>query len=265
MSQMTHIESWRRWTVPTCSLPTRRRPQGVCRGCFAAQGFRRDAAETRAPAVPAPESVTAAPSGAAPRGAVLAAATQTSLGLAAAGVAARWGLHAAHDAGFDAVPDVVATLPILAVPLDESRLAHAGAAVLAAAVVTALRLALLQTWPDFRAETEAANSTVLPALAPADVAYVASASAVGEELLFRCALMPALGTDAVAVIVAGAVFGVLHISGGRKAAFAVWATAVGCLYGTLAVATHDGAAPMLAHALANVAGAALWKRQGEKT
>ena len=83
-----------------------------------------------------------------------------------------------------------------------------------------------------------------------------------QELLFRCALLPAIGGDAAAVAISGAVFGALHVTGGRNAAYAAWATVVGCLYGTLAVATHDGTAPMLAHTLANIAAAALWTYGG---
>jgi hypothetical protein len=36
---------------------------------------------------------------------------------------------------------------------------------------------------------------------------------------------------------------------------------VGLAYGGLAVALHDGSAPMLAHATANAAGALLWRSQ----
>lgn len=54
-------------------------------------------------------------------------------------------------------------------------------------------------------------------------------------------------------------FGVLHISGGRRVSFAVWATAVGLAYGTLAVVLRDGTAPMIAHAAANVAGGLMWR------
>ena len=80
-----------------------------------------------------------------------------------------------------------------------------------------------------------------------------------QELLFRCALLPAVGADWRGVSIAAAVFGVLHISGGRSVAFAAWATAVGLGYGALAVGLRDGSAPMIAHVLANAAGALLWR------
>lgn len=61
------------------------------------------------------------------------------------------------------------------------------------------------------------------------------------------------------VLIAGLAFGVLHNSGGRNPAFAAWASAVGCAYGALFLATSALACPALAHTLANVASAALWK------
>lgn len=60
------------------------------------------------------------------------------------------------------------------------------------------------------------------------------------------------------MLIAGAVFGLLHQSGGRNPAFALWASAVGCTYGWLLLATGSVYAPMLAHSVANLASAALW-------
>lgn len=60
------------------------------------------------------------------------------------------------------------------------------------------------------------------------------------------------------MLIAGAVFGLLHNSGGRNLAFALWAAAVGCTYGWLFLATQNIYSPMLAHSMANLASAALW-------
>ena len=45
------------------------------------------------------------------------------------------------------------------------------------------------------------------------------------------ALLPALGGGWLGAVGAGAVFGALHVGGGRNAAFAAWAGGVGLLYG----------------------------------
>lgn len=128
--------------------------------------------------------------------------------------------------------------------------------------MTAARVALLAAWPSFRAAADRSNQQVLaPLRGPADLALVAVLPAVAEELLFRGALLPAVYPDWRGAAVAGGVFGALHLSGGRNAAFATWAAAVGCAYGAAFLATGDLWVPALAHAAANVAAAALWLQQ----
>lgn len=83
--------------------------------------------------------------------------------------------------------------------------------------------------------------------------------ALSEELLFRGCLLPAVGMNPLGVVVAGGVFGALHIPGNRNAAFGLWAACVGCAYGALAVYTKDLAAPMTAHMVSNLASALYWQ------
>ena len=62
----------------------------------------------------------------------------------------------------------------------------------------------------------------------------------------------------IAVIAAASAFGVLHVGGGRNAAFAIWAIFVGLIYGGAYLYTHDLFVPAFAHSLANYASASLW-------
>jgi hypothetical protein len=128
-----------------------------------------------------------------------------------------------------------------------------------AATVTGCRAVLLRTWPDFRQATDASNQQALGPLQPADLLIVALLPAVSEELLFRGALLPAIYPDARGVVISAAVFGALHVPGGRNAAFAVWATAVGAAYGCAFLATGNLAVPMVAHGLSNLASGWFWK------
>ena len=82
---------------------------------------------------------------------------------------------------------------------------------------------------------------------------------MSQEFLFRCTLLPGVAADWRGVVVSAAVFGALHVSGGRRTSFAMWATAVGLAYGALAVVLRDGTAPMIAHAAANAAGGLMWR------
>jgi hypothetical protein len=61
------------------------------------------------------------------------------------------------------------------------------------------------------------------------------------------------------VLLSGAIFGLLHNSGGRNLAFAAWAGGVGCVYGAAYLATQNIWVPAGAHVLANFASAAVWK------
>ncbi|CAL6394259.1 unnamed protein product [Bathycoccus prasinos] len=114
---------------------------------------------------------------------------------------------------------------------------------------------------DFRKETNDSNKQVLTNLEFPDVLFCAAYPALAEEMLFRGALMPALGGGAVGVLVAGTVFGALHISGERKVSFAVWAATVGILYGATCEYLADGDlfVPICGHALANIYSALLWR------
>jgi len=128
-----------------------------------------------------------------------------------------------------------------------------------AGCVTAARLGLLSAWPAFRESTDASNQQVLTSLqGPLDVLIVSFLPAVAEEVLFRGALIPCIYPDWRGAAIAGAVFGALHINGGRNAAFGLWAGLVGCAYGWAFLHTGNLLVPIAAHGIANVASAALW-------
>ena len=255
-----------------------RRRKGAAARPHAARGFKRadtDAQPTGAKeqnsgkgdaSLPSPSMPSAPPpalSPAAPRDDVLRAAAVTSLALAFLGEGGRLASAQAHTWA-PTVLDAADVLPLL-LPLDGVRFGHFAAAAGMAGAVTVARQALLVTSSDFRKASEAANVAVLTRLSTADVCLVALLSGAGEELFFRDAMVPVLGADARAAVIAGAVFGLLHLSGGRNAAFAAWAAAVGTAYGLLATATHDGAAPIAAHVLANAAGGLLWRAEQRST
>mgnify|MGYP002881067923 CR=1 FL=1 len=138
---------------------------------------------------------------------------------------------------------------------------HACLASALAVGVTAGRVAFMSASEDFRKETNDSNKQVLTNLEFPDVLFCAAYPALAEEMLFRGALMPALGGGAVGVLVAGTVFGALHISGERKVSFAVWAATVGILYGATCeyLANGDLFVPICGHALANIYSALLWR------
>ncbi|KAK1313472.1 hypothetical protein QJS10_CPA06g01309 [Acorus calamus] len=125
--------------------------------------------------------------------------------------------------------------------------------------ISCFRYILLKLWPDFAESSEAANQQVLSPLQPLDYVTVAFLSGIGEELLFRGALMPLFGLNWKSALVTGAVFGILHLGSGRRYSFAVWATFVGFAYGVATIASSSVLVPAVSHSLNNLVGAILWR------
>ena len=88
---------------------------------------------------------------------------------------------------------------------------------------------------------------LLGPLTTRDIVILAAASSIGEEVLFRGALMPWLG-----LWVQAAIFACLHVGPGKK--FAPWtlmALAMGVGFGLLARYTENLGAPIAAHFMIN--------------
>jgi hypothetical protein len=135
-----------------------------------------------------------------------------------------------------------------------------GVGVAAATLVTVSRRAVKASVPDYAAASERSLTQVLTPLSAVDAVVVACLPGLAEELLFRGALMPAVGADMRGVLVAAAVFGVLHNNGGRNAAFAAFAGAAGAAYGVAALASGSIMSAAVAHAAANLIEAITWKQ-----
>eukprot|EP00249_Psilotum_nudum_P011484 c23199_g1_i1 orf=412-1251(-) len=99
---------------------------------------------------------------------------------------------------------------------------HLGVALELVVTVSTLRQLFLRVWPAFAESSRIANQQVLGSLELSDYFIVAFLSGTSEELFFRGALLPLFGVDWRGAALSGVLFGVLHLSGGRKASFAVW-------------------------------------------
>eukprot|EP00850_Spirogloea_muscicola_P009621 SM000054S18107 [mRNA] locus=s54:569400:571241:+ [translate_table: standard] len=189
---------------------------------------------------------------------VFRACAVTSAALAGAGELAR---QASHWAAASHLPvnDCTALMPY------NGEVWHVPAAAALALGVTGLRLVNLKLSPAFAQASATSNQQVLSLLEPIDYVWLAGFSGFSEELLFRGALLPLVSPDWAGAAISGAVFGALHIGGGRNAEFALWASFIGFLYGAAALATSDLIVPMVAHTLANLAAAALWRLQSSST
>ncbi|KAK8923843.1 hypothetical protein KSP39_PZI019284 [Platanthera zijinensis] len=63
----------------------------------------------------------------------------------------------------------------------------------------------------------------------------------------------------MSALIVGAIFGGLHLGGGRRYSFTIWASFVGFVYGMAAVKSSSIIVPMASHALNNLIGGILWR------
>jgi membrane protease YdiL (CAAX protease family) len=130
-------------------------------------------------------------------------------------------------------------------PLDSSLASLALGALLAGVTIAGSRLVVHRTrWgrglrDDFRA--------LLADAGPDDAAWLALTSGVGEELLFRGALLPWWG-----LLASSLAFGMLHVGPSRRfLGWTLWATITGALLGGIYVATGRIEGAIVAHVLVN--------------
>lgn len=116
---------------------------------------------------------------------------------------------------------------------------------LAALTIASTRLLVLRTqWgktlrEDFRA--------LLADATPSDTLWLALLSSVGEELLFRGALLPWWG-----LVASSLAFGVLHVGPSRRfLGWTLWASVLGALLGAIVEATGRIEGAIVAHAAIN--------------
>ncbi|KAL1199927.1 hypothetical protein V5N11_018335 [Cardamine amara subsp. amara] len=194
---------------------------------------------------------------AAPRDKVLQACTVTSGLMVALGLIIRKASHVASSEGLP-VPDCSIDVPF------GFETWHLGLIAGIVVFISSSRFLLLKSWPDFADSSEAANQQILTSLEPLDYLVVAMLPGISEEMLFRGALMPLVGTNWNGIVAVGLIFGLLHLGSGRKYSFAVWASIVGIVYGYTAVLSSSLLVPMASHSLNNLVGGLLWRYSSSK-
>ncbi|TAF06581.1 MAG: CPBP family intramembrane metalloprotease [Nostocales cyanobacterium] len=113
--------------------------------------------------------------------------------------------------------------------------------------------------PPYRKSADYYLELVLKPLVLPDLIWLGLLPGLSEELLFRGVMLPALGTDHLAVIVSSLCFGVLHLSGSEQWPYVIWATIIGIILGYSALVSGNLLVPILAHILTNWLSSYLWK------
>lgn len=125
--------------------------------------------------------------------------------------------------------------------------------------ITAMSSVVYRLWSAYRKSADVYLNLVLKPLVLPDLIWLGLLPGMSEELLFRGVMLPAIGLNALGVIISSLVFGVLHLSGSQQWPYVVWATIVGLLLGFSAVGTGNLLVPIVAHVATNWLSSFLWK------
>jgi membrane protease YdiL (CAAX protease family) len=129
-----------------------------------------------------------------------------------------------------------------------------------AVIITGASSLIYRLWPAYRQSADFYLELVLKPLILPDLIWLGLLPGMSEELLFRGVMLPAIGLNAVGVVVTSLLFGILHLSGSQQWPYVIWASVVGLLLGFSAVATDNLFVPILAHVITNLLSSYLWKR-----
>ncbi len=128
-------------------------------------------------------------------------------------------------------------------------------------IITALSGLAYRFCTPYRKSADYYLELVLKPLELPDLIWLGLLPGLSEELLFRGVMLPALGSDLVAVIVSSLCFGVLHLSGSEQWPYVMWATIIGLILGYSALLTGNLLVPIVAHILTNLISSYFWKMQ----
>ena len=125
--------------------------------------------------------------------------------------------------------------------------------------ITLLSGIIYQLWPAYRKSADMYLALVLKPLQWPDLLWLGLLPGLSEELLFRGVMLPAIGLNWLGILVSGASFGVLHMSGVQQWTYVIWATIIGIILAVGAVATGNLLVPVVAHIVTNLVSSILWK------
>lgn len=132
-------------------------------------------------------------------------------------------------------------------------------------MTTLVSLGLYRVWPAYRTGAEGYLTLVLEPLLWVDLLWLGLLPGLSEELLFRGVMLPGLGGGVGAVLGSSLCFGLLHMTNRQQWPYALWATVVGIIFASLAIATGNLLIPVMAHMTTNVLSGCLWKLMIHKT
>ena len=129
--------------------------------------------------------------------------------------------------------------------------------------ITGASTIIYRLWPAYRRSANTYLELVLKPLFWPDLIWLGLLPGMSEELLFRGVMLPAFGSNIIALVLSSFCFGILHLGGWQQWPYAVWATAVGFLLGYSALETGNLLVPIVAHICTNLISSCIWKLESK--
>ena len=130
--------------------------------------------------------------------------------------------------------------------------------------VALLSSVIYEVWDSYRIAAQEYLQMVLQPLEPIDIIWLGLLPGLSEEMLFRGVALPALGMNAIALVVTSVVFGLLHMANTKYLSYTVWAIAVGMMLGAVTIHTGNLLAAIAAHVTTNSLSGIIWKYRQSK-
>ncbi len=130
--------------------------------------------------------------------------------------------------------------------------------------VALLSSVIYEVWDSYRIAAQEYLQMVLQPLKPIDIIWLGLLPGLSEEMLFRGVALPALGMDAIALVITSVVFGLLHMANTKYLSYTVWAIAVGMMLGAITIHTGNLLAAIAAHVTTNSLSGIIWKYKQSK-
>lgn len=125
--------------------------------------------------------------------------------------------------------------------------------------VALLSTVIYELWDSYRIAAQEYLQMVLQPLEPIDIIWLGLLPGLSEEMLFRGVALPALGMNAIALVITSVVFGLLHMANTKYLSYTVWAIAVGMMLGAVTIHTGNLLAAIAAHVTTNSLSGIIWK------
>ncbi|MBE9064437.1 CPBP family intramembrane glutamic endopeptidase [cf. Phormidesmis sp. LEGE 11477] len=125
--------------------------------------------------------------------------------------------------------------------------------------ISAVSALVYRLWPTYKKSADVYLDFVLAPLILSDSVWIGLLPGMSEELLFRGVMLPAIGLNAVGLVISSLCFGVLHMSGREQWPYAVWASVVGLVLGGSVLATGNLLVPIVMHVVTNFVSSLSWQ------